>query len=81
MARDVGVLLANLACGTDGHVLDLGRIDEQGNVTDVSVLKGLPMGLSEAAVEAVKQWKYKPATLNGKPVAVYFNLTVNFQLQ
>ena len=55
--------------------------DEQGNVTNVEVLKGLPMGLAEAAVSAVKQWQFKPATLNGKPVAVYFNLTVNFQLQ
>jgi len=64
-----------------GVVILQSIIDEQGNVTDVSVLKGLPMGLSEAASEAVKQWKYKPATLNGKPVAVYFNLTVNFQLQ
>ncbi|MEM1245416.1 MAG: energy transducer TonB [Acidobacteriota bacterium] len=64
-----------------GVVILQSIIDEQGNVTDVSVLKGLPMGLSEAATEAVKQWKYKPATLNGKPVAVYFNLTVNFQLQ
>ena len=56
-------------------------IDKNGDITDVQVLKGLPMGLTEAATEAVKQWKYKPATLNGKPVAVYFNLTVNFQLQ
>ncbi len=64
-----------------GVVILQSIIDEQGNVTDVSVLKGLPMGLSEAAEAAVKQWKFKPATLNGKPVAVYFNLTVNFQLQ
>ena len=56
-------------------------IDKDGNITDIKILKGLPMGLSEAAVNAVSQWKYKPATLNGKPVAVYFNLTVNFQLQ
>lgn len=56
-------------------------IDKEGNITDVKVLKGLPMGLAEAAVDAVKQWKYKPATLNGKPVAVYFNLTVQFNLQ
>jgi TonB family protein len=56
-------------------------IDKEGNITDVKVLKALPMGLAEAAVSAVKQWKYEPATLNGKPVAVYFNLTVNFQLQ
>ena len=56
-------------------------INKEGNITDVKILKGLPMGLAEAAVSAVEQWKYKPATLNGKPVAVYFNLTVNFQLQ
>jgi protein TonB len=64
-----------------GVVIVQAIIDEQGNVTNVQVLKGLPMGLSEAAVDAVKQWKFKPATLNSKPVAVYFNLTVNFQLQ
>ena len=56
-------------------------IDKDGNITDITVLKGLPMGLTEAATSAVEQWKYKPATLNGKPVSVYFNLTVNFQLQ
>jgi protein TonB len=64
-----------------GVVIVQAIIDEQGNVTNVQVLKGLPMGLSESAVEAVKQWKFKPATLNDRPVAVYFNLTVNFQLQ
>ena len=56
-------------------------IDKNGNITDVKVLKNLPMGLGDAAVSAVRQWRYEPATLNGKPVAVYFNLTVNFQLQ
>lgn len=64
-----------------GVVIVQAIIDEQGNVTNVQVLKGLPMGLAESATDAVKQWKFKPATLNGKPVAVYFNLTVNFQLQ
>jgi len=44
------------------------------------VIKGLPLGLSESAVEAVKQWKFKPGTLNGEPVEVIFNLTVNFKL-
>ena len=64
-----------------GVVIVQAIIDENGDVTNVQVLKGLPMGLSEAAEASVKQWKFKPATLNGKPVAVYFNLTVNFQLQ
>jgi TonB family protein len=64
-----------------GVVILQAIIDTEGNVTNVTVLKGLPMGLSEAAEEAVKRWKFRPATLNGKPVSVYFNLTVNFQLQ
>ena len=56
-------------------------IDKQGNVTHVKVLKSLPMGLTEEAVKAVKTWTFKPATLNGKPVEVYYTLTINFQLQ
>ncbi len=42
------------------------------------VLKALPMGLDHAAVDAVKKWRFKPATLNGRPVNVYYVLTVNF---
>lgn len=64
-----------------GVVIVQAIIDKQGNVTNVKVLKGLPMGLSEEAVKAIKKWKFSPATLNGKPVDVYYNLTVNFRLQ
>lgn len=64
-----------------GVVIVQAIIDKEGQVTNVKVLKGLPMGLEEAAVEAIKNWKFKPATLNGKPVTVYYNLTVNFKLQ
>jgi TonB family protein len=64
-----------------GVVIVEAIIDKQGNVTNVKVLKGLPMGLDSAAADAVKKWKFKPATLNGKPVAVIYNLTVNFRLQ
>lgn len=56
-------------------------IDEKGTVQQVKVLKGLPQGLSESAVKTAKQWTFKPATLDGKPVPVYFNLTVRFSLQ
>ena len=42
-------------------------IAEQGNVAETRVLKGLPMGLDRAAVEAVRTWKFKPATLSGQP--------------
>ena len=64
-----------------GVVIVQAIIDKEGNVTNVKVLKGLPMGLEEAAVSAIKQWRFRPATLNGKPVTVYYNLTVNFKLQ
>lgn len=64
-----------------GVVIVQAIIDKSGDVTNVKVLKGLPMGLEEEAIKAIKQWKFKPATLNGKPVDVYFNLTVNFRLQ
>ncbi len=64
-----------------GGVIVQAIINKQGEVTNVKVLKGLPMGLAEEAVKAIKSWKFKPATLNGKPVDVYYNLTVNFRLQ
>jgi TonB family protein len=64
-----------------GVVIVQAIIDKQGNVTNVKVLKGLPMGLSEEAVKAIKKWRFEPATLNAKPVDVYYNLTVNFRLQ
>src|SRR3954468_7783252 len=55
-------------------------IDHTGAVKDIKVLKGLPNGLSEAAVDAVKQWVFKPGTINGEAVDVIFNLTINFKL-
>lgn len=56
-------------------------IDALGKVTDIRVLKGLPSGLSEAAVEAVSKWQFNPATLDGKPVAVYYMVTITFSVQ
>lgn len=64
-----------------GTVIVEAVIDEKGNVTDARVLKGLPMGLSDAALDAIKTWKFKPATREGQPVAVYYVLTTNFQVQ
>lgn len=65
----------------EGVVAIRAIIDERGNVTDVQLLRGLPMGLDQSAMDAVKTWRFKPATLHGQPVKVYFNLTVNFTLQ
>ncbi len=64
-----------------GKVILQAIIDKNGDVTDVKLIKGLPMGLNEAAIDAVSKWKFKPATLRGKPVAVYYNLTIFFHLQ
>ena len=64
-----------------GTVIIEAIIDTQGNVVDARVLKGLPMGLDRAALDAVDKWKFKPATLKGEPVKVYYTLTVNFKLQ
>ena len=55
------------------------RIDKDGNVSDVTVLSGDP-ALTYAAVDAVKQWLYKPTLLNGLPVEVQTEVNVNFTL-
>ncbi|HEU4520602.1 MAG TPA: energy transducer TonB [Thermoanaerobaculia bacterium] len=65
----------------EGIVIIEAIIDRNGNVTDARVLKPLPMGLDQAALEAVRRWKFRPGTLNGQPVPVIYNLTVNFRLQ
>jgi len=55
-------------------------VDKNGMPQNVHVTRGVGMGLDEKAVEAVKQYKFKPAMENGKPVAVYMNIEVNFQI-
>ncbi len=66
--------------GIYGVVIIEASISETGLVTDTKVLKGLPYGLDKAAEDAVRQWRFEPATRDGKPVPVTFNLTVNFKL-
>lgn len=56
-------------------------IGKDGSVQNVKVLRGLALGLTEAATDAVKKWRFKPSTLNGKPVEVLYILTVRFNLQ
>ena len=64
-----------------GTVIVQAVIDEQGRVVDIKVLKKLGMGLDQEAVEAVAQWRFKPATFHGRPVKVYYSLTVNFRVE
>jgi len=54
-------------------------IDKEGQLTNMHILKPLPMGLDAAAEQAVRQWEFRPGTLHGKPVPVIFNVTVIFR--
>lgn len=63
-----------------GNVILRVVIDTAGDVHLEEVLKGMPMGLTESAVQAIEDWKFEPATLHGEPVAVYYNLLVEFRL-
>jgi protein TonB len=54
-------------------------IDEHGGVTSVKVLRSIQL-LDQAAVDAVRKWRFTPARLNGEPVPVVMTVTVNFEL-
>jgi protein TonB len=56
-------------------------ITKDGSVSDVRILRGINPLLDNAAMRAVQQWRYKPATFNGRPVPVYLTVTVTFTLQ
>ena len=55
-------------------------VDVNGNPTHVRVVRPIGMGLDEKALEAVRQYKFKPAMNNGKPVPVDLYIDVNFQI-
>jgi TonB family protein len=62
-----------------GVVLLRAIIDQEGNVSNVDLISGHPL-LAPAAIEAVKQWKYKPYLLNNEPIPVETQVQVNFTL-
>jgi TonB family protein len=62
-----------------GVVIIEATINESGLVTDARILKPLPYGLDQAAVDAIRQWRFEPATQDGQPVPVKFNFTFNFK--
>jgi protein TonB len=64
-----------------GVVVIQAVIDREGRVSRAKLLKGLPLGLGESALATVKTWLFEPATKNGEPVPVYYNVTVSFSLQ
>ncbi|HET9698234.1 MAG TPA: TonB family protein [Terriglobales bacterium] len=62
-----------------GQVVLQAAIGKDGSIQNLRLVSGHPM-LAPAAIEAVKQWKYKPYFLNGEPVEVDTQITVNFTL-
>lgn len=63
----------------EGVVFLKAKITRDGDVVDLSVVSGDPL-LVQAAIDAVKQWKYRPYLQDGKPVEVETEIKVNFQL-
>lgn len=56
-------------------------IDQKGKVAEAKAVKSVDDRLSKAAIDAVKQWEYEPAKVEGKPVKVKASVTVMFRLQ
>jgi periplasmic protein TonB len=65
---------------TQGTVLLLLVVGRDGRPYDIRVRQTLGMGLDEKAVEAVNRWRFRPATLNGQPVATAIEVQVDFHL-
>ncbi|HUI53776.1 MAG TPA: energy transducer TonB [Bryobacteraceae bacterium] len=63
-----------------GTVVLYVQIDPSGKAINMKVLRSLGLGLDEKAMEAVKQWKFKPGYKDGKPVTVEATIEVNFRL-
>jgi len=63
----------------EGTVQLMATISKNGDISTVKVLSG-DAQLTKAATDAVKQWKYKPYLLNGEPVEIQTQVTINFQL-
>jgi TonB family protein len=66
--------------GVEGDVTLDALIDETGRVTRIKTISG-PILLQDAAAAAVRQWKYEPATLDGKAVPIHLTVTVKFRIR
>jgi TonB family protein len=70
---------AALRLHLEGAVQLMTTVSAAGKITAVKAMSGEPL-LAKAAVDAVRQWKYKPYLLNGEPVEVQTQITINFKL-
>ena len=66
--------------GVEGKVYVLAFINENGDVDDVKVVKGIGGGCDEATIEAVKKTKFTPGLSGGKPAKVKMSLQIQFRL-
>lgn len=69
---------AALRAGIEGSVVLAATIGADGKVKQVKVVSG-PSLLAQAAMDAVKKWRYQPSYLNGAPVEVDSTITLNFK--
>jgi TonB family protein len=65
----------------EGTVSIYGWIGKDGSVSEPRIISGVAPGLNDASLEAVRQWRYQPATCNGTPIDVEAVLTVMYQLR
>ena len=63
-----------------GNVLLIGRIDKEGNVTDLHVLAATRKEFVAPAVDAIRQWKFSPALRDGKPIDIPLNAGARFRI-
>jgi TonB family protein len=63
-----------------GVVILTGEVDTNGRLRNIRVTRALGLGLDEKAIEAVKQWRFRPGTREGKPVVSAAAIEVNFHL-
>ena len=66
--------------GVEGIVVIRAIIRRDGSVDNVEVLRDLPKGLGDAAAESVRNWRFRPAEYQGRPIDVYYTVTVNYRL-
>ena len=66
--------------GVQGIVVMDALIDASGTVAAVKVISG-PLTLRQAAMDALRRWRYQPARLNGQPTSVHISVNINFTRQ
>jgi TonB family protein len=67
--------------GYNGTVVLQAVIKKDGTVDIIRVVRGLPLGLTDNAIQALKQWQFKPGTKDGQEVDIAVNVEINFNLQ